>query len=167
MIFPKGFPKYSPCEFRRFAEVYDLIKPTGLTINVEIKSGTTVYEGIEPKLVKLTEKCGMSEQDNSSTFSTLQPDAIEEVEPGARIGLLYNEALIDPHLYAQHIRADAIHPYYPTLMVPGTIEGCKRAGIMIHPWTVNDADAMRFLMNAGVDALITDVPKKALEILGR
>lgn len=165
--FSKGFPTYSPARIPTLAEVFELIKPTGLTINVEIKSGTTVYHGIEPKLVKLAEMCGMSDRILYSSFNHYSLMILREVEPGARIGLLYNEALIDPHLYAQHIRADAIHPYYPTLMVPGTIEGCKRAGIKIHPWTVNDADAMRFLVNAGVDALITDVPKKALEILGR
>jgi len=165
--FSKGFPRYSPARIPTLAEVFDLIKPTGLTINVEIKSGITVYDGIEKKLVRLAEMCGMSDRILYSSFNHYSLMILREIDPKVRIGLLYNEALIDPHLYAQHVRADAIHPYYPTLMVPGSIEGCKKSGILIHPWTVNDRSAMRNLIDAGVDALITDVPKVALEMLGR
>jgi glycerophosphoryl diester phosphodiesterase len=165
--FSKGFPKYSPARIPTLAEVYDLIKPTGLTINVEIKSGTTIYHGIEQKLIRLAEKCGMSDRILYSSFNHYSLKILREIEPKVKIGLLYNEALIDPHLYAQHVRANAIHPFYPTLMVPGTIEGCKRSGVLIHPWTVNDPYVMRILIEAGVDALITDVPKTALEVLGR
>ena len=53
---------------------------------------------------------------------------------------------------------NAIHPFYPTLMVPGTVEGCLKNGIEINPWTVNDEQAMKQLKSVGCHALITNYP---------
>ena len=36
---------------------------------------------------------------------------VRQIDPEARIGLLYSEALIEPHAYAQRIHANAIHPF--------------------------------------------------------
>jgi glycerophosphoryl diester phosphodiesterase len=100
-----------------------------------------------------------------SSFNHYSLLLAREADPSVKIGLLYNEAIIDPFIYARHVKADAVHPYYPTLAAPGVIEGCKKYGIKIHPWTVNDQKAMRRLIGAGVDAIITDTPDVALKIL--
>lgn len=163
--FSKGFPSYSPVRIPTLREVYDLIKPTSLTINVEIKSGIILYEGIEEKLVKLAAEMGMKDRIIYSSFNHFSLMILRQAEPAAEIGLLYNEALVDPFLYAKHLNANAIHPFYPALSGPGVIEGCKKHGIKIHPWTVNDPAVMRRLIAAGVDALITDVPDTALKII--
>jgi len=163
--FSKGFPSHSPARIPTLREVYDLVKPTNLFINVEIKSGIVLYEGIEQKLLKLSEEMGMKERIIYSSFNHFSLMILRQADPSAKIGLLYNEALVDPFIYAKHLNADAVHPFYPTLSGPGVIEGCKKYGIKIHPWTVNDPDSMRRLIAAGVDALITDVPDTALKIV--
>lgn len=163
--FSKGFPDYSPVRISTLAEVYDLIKPTNLTVNVEIKSGMVQYEGIEKKLVELAEQFNIADRIIYSSFNHYSLMILREVNPDARIGLLYTEALIDPHLYAIHLGANAIHPYYPTLLVPGVLAGCKKSGIAVHPWTVNDINTMKNLIAAGVEAIITDVPKAARQVL--
>jgi glycerophosphoryl diester phosphodiesterase len=163
--FSKAFSNYSPARIPTLAEVYDFIKPTGLTVNVEIKSGIVQYEGIEKKLIDLAEQFCISDRIIYSSFNHYSLMILREISPSAKIGLLYNEALIDPHLYAQHVGANAIHPFFPTLMVPGVLKGCREAGVAIHPWTVNDINHMKNLIAAGVDALITDVPKAARQVL--
>lgn len=163
--FSKPVPSFSPVRIPTLREVYDLMRPTGLTINVEVKSGLVVYPGIERKLIELAREMNMEDRLLYSSFNHYSLMLLREIDPAVRIGLLYQEALIDPFLYAQHIKANAIHPMYPTLAVPGVIEGCKKAGVAIHPWTVNDPQAIRRLVQAGVDAVITDIPDQARKIV--
>ena len=40
------------------------------------------------------------------------------------------------------------------------------AGLEVHVWTVDDPEEMRRLAALNVDAIMTDVPTLALEILG-
>ena len=35
---------------------------------------------------------------------------------------IYSEAMVDPALYAKHVQAEAIHPFFPTCFAPGVIE---------------------------------------------
>lgn len=47
------------------------------------------------------------------------------------------------------------------------IEAAHALGFEVAPWTVNDEPEMRRLIDAGVDAIITDVPNVLLQVLGR
>ena len=87
--------------------------------------------------------------------------ALRQLEPEAPIGLLYSCALVDPWLYAQHLKANALHPLYLTLQAPGLVEGCRATGIKLHPWTVDDPTAMGRLMAMNIDAVITNKPDVA------
>ena len=42
-------------------EVYELLKPTGLTINVELKTGVVFYPEIEERVLDLTARMGLEE----------------------------------------------------------------------------------------------------------
>lgn len=163
--FSKGFGSFSPTRIPTLREVYDLIRPTSLTVNVEIKTGLVLYPGIEQKLVSLAGEMHMSDRVLYSSFNHYSLLSLRAIDPPARIGLLYTEALVDPHLYALHLKADAIHPFYPTLQAPGVLEGCRAHGIGVHPWTVNDPDMIRQLIRMGVQAIITDYPERARTIL--
>ena len=43
--------------------------------------------------------------------------------------------------------------------------GAQRSGLRVSVWTVDDPDEIATLAAAGVDAIITDVPDVALEVL--
>ncbi len=53
------------------------------------------------------------------------------------------------------------------IATPDAIEQAHAWGYEVAPWTVNDEADMRRLIDAGVDAVITDVPNVLLEVLGR
>ena len=57
--FNKIHPEYEKEEIPTLEEVYQLIKPTDLTINVEMKTGNTFYPGMEDKVLELTKKYDM------------------------------------------------------------------------------------------------------------
>ena len=45
------------------------------------------------------------------------------------------------------------------------IDGCKKNGIAIHPWTCNDEQVVCDLAAAGIEAVITNYPDKAREAI--
>ncbi len=145
-------------------EVFDLLTPTAMTLNVEVKNRPVLYGGIEDALVAAHRASGMGERLAYSSFNHVTLVALRERDPSLSIAPLYEEALVDPWVYARHIGADAMHPYYATLGLPGMIEGFKEAGIAVRAWTVNDPAEWRALVRAGIDAIITDDPAAAIAV---
>ena len=54
--FGKVIPGYGHADIPLMSEVFELIRPTDLTINIELKTGVFDYEGIEEKILAMTEK---------------------------------------------------------------------------------------------------------------
>ena len=55
-------------------------------------------------------------------------------------------------------------PYY-VLVGKGLVDRCHAAGVKIIPWTVNTAKDMKYLINLGVDGLITDYPNQYTRVM--
>ena len=55
-------------------------------------------------------------------------------------------------------------PDYRLLNVD-TIKAAQEKGIRVIPWTVNNEDSMRKLVDMGVDGLITDYPELGIRVL--
>ena len=164
--FSNGMPGYKDVRIPTLKEVYGLLKNTNLTINVEIKCDVVIYYGIWHKVIELEREMGMQGRIIYSSFNHYVLMKLREVDPKAKIGLLYSEAMVDPWVYANYLHADAIHPHYlAALGCPGLIEGCKKAGVEIHPWTCNDEQVVCDLASAGIEAVITNYPDKAREAI--
>ncbi|CED91266.1 glycerophosphodiester phosphodiesterase [Actinomyces succiniciruminis] len=52
------------------------------------------------------------------------------------------------------------------VVTPRFISQAHASGMEVHVWTVDDPEQMRVLANSGVDAVITDRPTLALDVLG-
>lgn len=161
--FSNGFEHYSNVRIPTLEQVLEFIKPTGMTVNIEIKNGIVLYDRIEEKALSLVAKMGLKERVIYSSFNHYSLMIVKKLDPSAHIGILYSEAMVDPCLYAQHLKAEAIHPYFATLMVPGAVEGCKKRGIKIHPWTVDNPEHMAWMFKEKVDAIITNRPDVAVK----
>jgi len=51
------------------------------------------------------------------------------------------------------------------LVTPRFVRAAHRAGLPVHVWTINDKEAMRALLDMGVDGIITDRPRLLCEVL--
>ena len=69
--------------------------------------------------------------------------------------------------YAKNHGVDALHPALYNLQFPGFMEECREKDIDVNVWTVNDEKYMKMCQDAGVTAVITNYPKKALELFRR
>lgn len=157
---------YSNIRIPTLEQVLDFIKQTNMILNIEIKNGVVFYKNIEEKILNSVKRHSLLDRVVFSSFNHYSLTVLKKLDAKAKIGVLYTEALIDPHLYAKHVNAMAIHPYYLTLMVPDTVWLCKIKNIKVHAWGVDTEKDILWMLNQEVDAIITNHPDIAVKLRG-
>jgi len=157
----KVFPQYERADIPTLQEVYELIYPTKLTINVELKTSIVFYEGIEEKLIKLSKKMDMENRILYSSFNHYSLMKLKEIAPETKIGILFANEFINIPEYGVNIGAYALHPALYALQVPGFIKECKDKKLALHVWTVDEEEQMKLLVGNEVGAIITNKPDLA------
>ena len=143
-------PKYEHADIPTLREVYGLIKPTKLTINVEIKSGVVFYPEIERKVIALTREMGMEDRVLYSSFNHYT---------------LYADGPIDVASYAKKHGANALHPALYNLQYPNYMQDAARNGLDVNTWTVNEKEHMALACRFGVNAIITNYPDVTRQVI--
>ncbi len=159
--FPQQGAQYVPT----LEEVYELIRPTWLNVNVELKTGVVFYPELEEQVLKVTKQMGMQERVVYSSFNHYSIRKIRRLMPDAVTGMLYQDGMIGAAKYAREtVQADALHPAIYNVQYPDFFEECRKHGLKTHVWTVNEEPYMRLLCENCVDAMITNDPKLAREV---
>jgi len=150
------------CRIPTLSEVFSLVKPFALTVNIEVKTTERLYPGLCEKLIGLAEEFAMGDRILYSSFNHYSLREIKQINPGAKIGLLYELAMVDPWVYANYVGADAIHPhYYVIAALPETVKRCHENGIKVNVWTVDESEAIKLMLKSEVDGIITNKPDVA------
>ncbi|GAA3402300.1 glycerophosphodiester phosphodiesterase [Paenibacillus hodogayensis] len=145
-------------------EVFDLVPPE-VQINVEIKAGN---DGIAPALVELMKRKDRLNDVFVSSFDFDILERLKELEPEARIGLLYHirmthhdrmAGLLDYPVYS-------LHPHWSRMDKRSVSEAIER-GLRVYPWTVNEEANMLNMIDCGVSGIITDYPGRLKRLLER
>ena len=155
-------PEYKHADIPTMREVFELLKPTGLFINIEIKTGVVFYE----KIVALTKEMGMEDRVCYSSFNHYTVTRIHELKPDAEVGFLYADGPIDMPSYGVKHGVNALHPALYNLQYDGFVKECKEKGLKLNVWTVNERPYMEMCCQYGVDAIITNYPDIAKEVVG-
>ena len=163
--FAARFEKFGRVQIPTLDEVYELLSSRGLCCNVEIKAST-------PGIVKKTLDCaaahGMREKVIYSSFDHWNLTAALEYDSEAFVAPLYGTQIVKPADYAALFGARAIHPHYAQILNhPEIVARTNEIGIRIHPWTVDDPEAIKKLCDLNVGAIITNKPDVALEIASK
>ena len=159
-------PEYKHADIPTMREVFELLKPTGLFINIEIKTGVVFYEKIEEKILALTKEMGMEDRVCYSSFNHYTVTRIHELKPDAEVGFLYADGPIDMPSYGVKHGVNALHPALYNLQYDGFVKECKEKGLKLNVWTVNERPNMEMCCQYGVDAIITNYPDIAKEVVG-
>lgn len=162
--FNKGDPRYPQATLPTLAEVFDLLKPTPLCINIELKNSYIDYPGLERAVMELAARMGMAHRVLYSSFNHHSLLRVKALDSTAKCGMLYEATMIEPWKYAQAHGMDAIHPHFSELLVPSEAQCAHDAGLMVNVWTVNRPEDMQRVLRAGCDILITNYPDQALRI---
>ncbi|MCR5272733.1 MAG: glycerophosphodiester phosphodiesterase [Lachnospiraceae bacterium] len=151
-------------------EVLNLIKGTKLTINIELKTGIFAYEGIEKKVIDLVNQKKMMDDIWFSSFNHESVLRVKKICSEAKCGLLIQDIIVNPCAYLKGLNAgiEALHPaIYHYGQDPLYIKKAKEAGLCTHIWTVNEREHMEMLCREGVEAIITNYPDIAVEVVGK
>lgn len=159
-------PEYKHADIPTMREVFELLKPTKLFINIEIKTGVVFYEKIEEKILALTKEMGMEDRVCYSSFNHYTVTRIHELKPDAEVGFLYADGPIDMPSYGVKHGVNALHPALYNLQYDGFVKECKEKGLKLNVWTVNERPYMEMCCQYGVDAIITNYPDIAKEVVG-
>ena len=159
---------YDNCRIPLLEEVLDLLKPTNLFLNIELKTGVIDYEGIEEKTLALVKQYGMEDRVIYSSFNYITIQNVKRLDPTAKIAYLYYETMMDMCKYALDTGVPVLHPYYEFLEDKAFVEECHKNNIELNVWTVDNEKEIKLCVDSGVHAIITnDIEgvRKVLETL--
>lgn len=151
-----------------FEEFCDLIWRTGLTANVEIKTGKYWYPSIEEKTWDIIRAFNIEDRIIFSSFNWLSVVKCRQIAPDVPCGLLFGRMTNIRNLayQASEFGIQFLHPDFRGLSAEIFSES-RAAGVGINVWTPNEKEEIIPLVGMGVDGLISNFPNRCLEILGR
>ena len=99
-------------------------------------------------------------------FSSFDPSNLvhsKKFDPSVKTGLLTWQHDDAPWNAPISFGCDALHPYYKVVPDEQTKEILNK-GLELNPYTIDDADDMKHLIDLGVSGMITNKPDVCLEI---
>ena len=147
------------------AEVLDLMRTTDMMVNIELKNSICFYPGMEEKILKLVKEMKMEEQLIYSSFNHYSLLQLKQLDNHVQTGILFSDGWVNPAMYAKNLGINAVHPAVYHLKYPQFMEEVKRAGLKMHVWTANKPEHIQLVKDAGAEAVITNYPDRAIEIV--
>lgn len=145
-------------------EVLELVKPSGIKVNIELKTGIFWYPELERMAVEEVRYQGMEDRVIYSSFNHYSIQKLKEYAPDAETAYLYSDVILDVTEYAKKTGVKGIHPAIYHMVMADFLREYKESGLKIRVWTVNEKEHLEKLIRAGVDAVITNYPDRAIKI---
>ncbi len=156
--------EYAGTTIPTLPEVLELIKNYPITLNIELKTGNCEYPGLEEKVLEYCRLYNMEDRVIYSSFNHNSLKHLKEIEPTAKIGVLYVLGINEPWEYSKDLDAEAIHPAVHNIC-PELIEGAHNAGMKVNTYTIDDEEQMKKVLAVGVDGIFTNYPDRLLRII--
>lgn len=162
--FNKTHPEYQDVKIPTLHEVYEALKPTGMTINVELKTGIFWYKDLEKKVLELTKEMEMEDRVIYSSFNHYSIQQMKKIVPEAETAYLYSDVILNVAEYAKNTKVDGLHPAVYHVKMADFLKEYLGSNLNVRVWTVNEKADMKWLIDAGVTAIITNYPDMAVQI---
>ena len=148
-------------------EALTLTQELNWQVNVEIKDQINAigHDRIAKEVCALIERLGMKDKVLLSSFQhQYLSEAASYLPEMPRAALIENTRPEDAAAVCKAANAAYYHPKH-TLLLPGDTEMLRAEGILANVWTVNSVTDMQRAINLGVNAIITDYPRRLRELL--
>ena len=166
--FNRTHPEYKDARLPLLSEVFGLLRPTGLGINIELKNSIFDYPDLERRVLEEAGRDFSLDRILFSSFNHHSMLRMKQLAPSVPCGLLYDGVFVRPWEYARSLGVEAIHPHYSEVVMPGgECAFAHEAGIRVNTWTVNTPEAIAAVLREDADILITNYPAQALKMAAR
>ncbi len=165
MDFSNGFIGHRNVRIPSLHEVLDLIVDRDAVLNVELKNAIEPYPGLELEVAAMVADAGLSERVLISSFNHPSLANLRGVVAPSQIGVLYSDGLYNPWQYAHWMGAGALHPAWNAVWQPDYVWLAHEAGIKVNVWTVDEEKDVAHAVEMGVDALVTNFPDRARQVV--
>jgi glycerophosphoryl diester phosphodiesterase len=151
-------------------QVLSLSTRSSIQFNIEIKSYPNNPELTPPpdlfaKLVlEVIRQHQLESRSIVQSFDFRTLHAMKRLAPGIRLAALWEGPARSFADIAREALADIVAPLYK-LVTPEQVKAAHEAHLDVIPWTANTAEDWQKLMDAGVDAIITDDPAALIAYL--
>lgn len=159
-----GVGGHAKVQIPTLAETLDLLAPSGLMLNIELKNSEEDYPGLEERVLAAIAAYDLADRVVLSTFNHYSLKKLQELGATSQLGMLYTDPLYKPWRYASRLGVGAIHPPARFVLSGGWVRHAHAAGLAVRPWVVNSERSLARMFRWGVDAVFTDVPAAALAL---
>lgn len=156
--------QYEKNEIPTLREYFELVKPTNIVTNIELKTGINQYPGIEQAVADMIKEFGLEDRIIISSFNYYSVLRFKEIMPDMPCGFLEESWLLDFCAYTKKYGIEYIHPEYHMITEEFARES-RESGVGLNTWTVNTREAMEDLARKGVRSIITNYPDLCKEVL--
>jgi glycerophosphoryl diester phosphodiesterase len=132
-------------------------------INIELKSGSTVYPQIEEKVLKLVSDLELNDKVLISSFDHYAIEKVKNLNEEIKTGALFSSAIVSPWRYLSTLSFDAYHTAWHRIDKE-VIEGCHKNGLIVNAYTLDDPNFANILIEYGIDGIITNDPQRLLNL---
>lgn len=139
--------------------------------NVELKSVPAEYGIFQPQpaefvdlVMNVIKEKGIEDKINIQSFDPEILNLMHEKYPEIEIAYLVSNEGIKENLSLLNFKPEIYSPNYRLVKNEQFIDSIEFAGMKLIPWTVNEPEDIKKMMDFKVDAIITDYPERVLEI---
>ncbi len=136
-----------------------------IVTNIEIKSSVFYYPSLEEKVAALVHEYHLDDQVLISSFNPLSLLVMKECAPHLPLGLLVDGyGAIGFDSLCKTFGFTSFHPDI-SLVTPDMVSRFREKEISIFTYTVNTEEELMRVLEAGVDGIFTNYPKRMTEAL--
>lgn len=174
----KGYVKdYTLAELKEFRtksgkkiptlkEFFELVADSNLKVlNLELKNSILPYEGLEEKVLKMIYEYDIQEKIIISSFNHLSLVKVRELDKAIKLGALTSATLVNVSKYLKDISVECYHPCFPSILKDKYMKEIKKSGIEVNPYTVNEEEHMKMVIEVKADSIITNEVERLNNLL--
>lgn len=134
-----------------------------VTLNIELKHLPQDRRIAAREVLRLLEVLPQRKDHIFSSFDHQVLPLLKKGEMSLKTAVLTAGSMLDAATYLKQHQIEGLHFYYP-MLTGEEMKSLIEAGIELRPYTVNDAEDMELLMEAGCQGIVTDEPALAVEV---
>jgi glycerophosphoryl diester phosphodiesterase len=154
-------PAFAGEKITALDEILAFARETGLHLYLEMKYQDA--PAAHTAVLQAMRSSGVAERCVMLSFNSLVLESLRQRDVAVRTGFLFERPLPGIEI-AQRIGASQLAPRFD-LVSRKLVSQAHDAGLAVVTWTVNEPDAMRAAMAAGVDGIMSDFPDRLQGVL--